>query len=285
NNASDAVQPANAPLSAFLDVYGNLLVADGANRVLYFAPQVSVISAANYSSRPLTPGSIASIYPQPTSNIVAAGTANFNSTIPVPTLLADTQVLVNGTPSPLFYVSPGQINFVLPNGLPTGGTADIQVVRQSTGQVYAGAEIGLASADPALFTTNTSGSGQVAAINFVDGSINSPLNPVARGQIIELYGTGIGPVANAPPDGQPPSGAAMAGDLPQIVIGSSPTFVPSSNVLYSGLAPGLVGVWQINLLVPADATVGSSVPIKVFEGSIPNTDPSNFLGNTTIAIK
>ena len=61
--------------------------------------------------------------------------------------------------------------------------------------------------------------------------------------------------------------------------------VPTDNILYSGLAPGLVGVWQINLRIPADAVVGSSVPIKVFEGSIPNTDPAASLGNTTIAIK
>jgi uncharacterized protein (TIGR03437 family) len=285
NNASDAAQPAIQPLSAFLDTYANLLVADGVNRVVYFAPQVSVISAANYSSRPLTAGSIASIYPAPIANIIAAGTANFNGIIPVPNSLADTQVLVNGTPTPLFFVSPGQINFILPNSLPIGGTADVQVLRQSTGQVYGGAEIGLAAADPALFTSNTSGSGQVAAINFVDGSVNSPLNPVARGQIIELYGTGLGPVPNAPPDGQAPSGPVPASDLPQIVIGSSTTFVPAANILYSGLAPGLVGVWQINLAIPPDAIVGSSVTIKVFEGSIQNTDPANSLGNTAISIK
>ena len=225
------------------------------------------------------------IYPTLIGNIIAPGTANFNSVIPLPNSLTDAQVLVNGTPAPLFYVSPGQINFVLPGNLPTGGTADVQIVRQSTGQVYGAAEIGLAAADPALFTTNTSGSGQVAAINFVDGSINSPLNPVARGQIIELYGTGIGPVPNAPPDGQAPSGPAPAYDLPQIVIGSSTTFVPAGNILYSGLAPGLVGVWQINLTIPPDANVGSSVPIKIFEGSIPNVDPAGSLGNTTVAIK
>ena len=59
NNAANAAQPVNQPLSAFLDSYANLLVADGINRVLYFAPQVNVVSAANYSSRPLTAGSIA----------------------------------------------------------------------------------------------------------------------------------------------------------------------------------------------------------------------------------
>ncbi len=285
NNASDATQPANLPLSAFLDNYASLLVADSANRVLYFAPQVNVVSAASGSPRALTAGSIASIYPTVSGNIIAADTANFNSVIPLPASLADTQVLVNGTPAPLFYASPGQINFVLPQSLPTGGTADVQVVRQSTGQIYGDSEIGLAPSDPALFTANSSGAGQAAAINFVDGSINSPLNPVARGQILELFGTGIGPVTNAPPDGQPPTGSVPAPDKPQILIGGATAFLNPSNILYSGLAPTLVGVWQINLTIPADANVGSSIPIKIFEGSIPNFDTATGLGNVTIAIK
>ena len=129
NNASDASQPVNEPLSAYLDNYGNLVVADGTNRILYFAPQLNVISAANYSSRPLTAGSIASIYPTLAGNIIANGTSDFASKLPVPAILSDTQVLVNGIACPLFYVSPGQINFVLPNSLPTGGTADVQVIK------------------------------------------------------------------------------------------------------------------------------------------------------------
>jgi len=118
----------------------------------------------------------------------------------------------------------------------------------------------------------------------VDNSLNSSLNPVARGQFITLYGTGVGPVPNAPPDGSAPSGITPAPSLPQVLIGTSKTFLPDANIQYSGLAPGLVGVWQLNILIPADAQTGS-VAIKVFMNSIPSIDPANASVTTTIAIK
>ena len=296
NNTSDASQPADGPLSSFVDSFGNLLIADNENRIEYFAPALAAINAANGSGRPLTGGSIISVYPAASDtsstssgtmpNPIAAGTAAATA-IPLPVSLSDTQVLVNNTPVPLYFVSPGQINLELSNSLPVSGTADLQILRQSTGQVYGGAELQLASTDPALFTSNQSGSGQVAAINVQDGSVNSPTNPVARGQFISLFGTGIGPVPNAPPDGQAASGAVPASDFPQVLIGANATaFVPAADITYSGLAPGLVGVWQINIMIPSTAPTGSSIPIKLFEDSIPNIDPNGTVtGNTTIAIK
>ena len=190
-----------------------------------------------------------------------------------------------GTPAPLFYVSPGQINVQLSNSLPGGGTADVQVVRLDTGQITGGAELQLASAAPGLFTSNGSGGGQVAAINFSDGSINSPTNAVARGQTLILYGTGVGPVSNPPADGTGASVATPASSKPLVLIGSSSTTVPEANITYSGLAPTLVGVWQINLVIPDNAQTGSSVAIKVFQNSITSTEANSPGGSTTVAIK
>ncbi len=247
NNASNASLTAIGPLSAYVDPYSNLLICDGANRVLYYAPQLVTENAASYSQRALAAGMFAAVFPALPANIVSSGTAAAPAgVLPLPTTLSDTQVLVNGTPAPLFYVSPGQINVQLSNGLPSGGTATLQVVRPSTSQVYGSQEFSLASADPALFTLNASGGGQVAAYNFVDGTTNTSSNPVAQGQVIVMYGTGLGAVPNAPPDGQAPAGALSAASAPQILLGASATsFVPASDVLYSGLSPLFPGIWQI----------------------------------------
>jgi uncharacterized protein (TIGR03437 family) len=289
NNAPDAALPAVGPLSVFQDSFSNLVVGDSNNRILYFAPQLDLVSAANYSQRPLTAGSITAIFPhtntgQTTPNILSSGTEAATAT-PLPTVLSGTSVLVNDVAAPLFFASPGQINAVLPKNLPTGGTADMLVVRPSTGQIYGGAELALASASPALFTGNQAGTGQIIAQNFTDFSLNTAANAVARGQVIILYGTGLGPVAGAPADGTAPTGAVPGPSLPQVLIGNAKAFVPDANILYSGLAPGLVGVWQLNLMIPADAQTGGSVAIKVFMNSIPNIDPSNTTATTTIAIK
>ena len=81
-----------------MDSYNNMLVADGANRVLYFAPPVSVTNAANYSARAVTAGQIAALFPVGTDSVLAASSGTFAS-LPLPTTLGDAQVLVNGTPA------------------------------------------------------------------------------------------------------------------------------------------------------------------------------------------
>ncbi len=284
NYASDANTPAVSPRSAFVDEFNNLLVADGINRVLFFAPQLAVVNAANYIvGRALAPGTFAAVFPQVSTNSIANGTGSA-TTFPLPPVLADTQVIVNGTPSALFYVSAGQINLPLSLSLPTTGTVDLQVIRQSTGQIYGGAEVPMATASPGLFTVGGTGTGQAVSLNAVDNTVNSPTNAVARGQYLTLYATGQGPVSNAPPDGEPATGPVPTALNPQVLLGG--VYVPSSSIQYSGLAPYLVGVWQINIQIPATAQTGNYVPIQVVMNSIPSSNPANPAQiATTVSIK
>jgi len=272
NYTSDASLPAISPRSAFMDAFSNLLITDGVNRVLYYAPGIAPVNAANYiAGRPLAAGAFTALFPAVKSNSLASGTDTATA-FPLPTTLADTQVLVNNVPMPLLFVSPGQINLPLSQTLPTGGTVDMQVVRASTGQIYGTAELPLSSASPGLFTLNGSGSGQAAAINAADGTVNGSRNAVARGQYVTLFGTGQGFVPNAPADGQPATGPVPTAGHPQILLGGA--FVPDSGIQYSGLAPSLAGVWQINFQIPATAPTGSAVPLKVLMNSIPSDNPA-----------
>jgi uncharacterized protein (TIGR03437 family) len=285
--AADGSVPAISPRSAFVDQYNNLLVADGVNRILYFAPQVNVVNGANYiPGRSLAPGTIASAFPSASTNVLAGSTQSNPGTLPLPTTLGGAEVLVNNTPAPLFYAAPGQINFALPYELATGGTASIEIVQPTTGQIYGAAEIPLASASPGLFTVGSGQSGQVAALN-QDNSLNSSSNALTRGQVLQIFATGQGLVPNAPPDGQASSGLVNTPNLPQVLLGSgsSAVFVPASNIQYSGLAPGFVGVWQINVQIPTTAPSGN-VPITVFMNSVPSVDTAN-PGTvvTTVALK
>ncbi len=277
NYVSDAFLSAIAPRAASVDQYNNLLVADGIDRLLYYVPQVNVVNAANFlAGRALAPGAWAALFPTVSTNPIAPGAQPQTAAPPYPATLGDTQVLINGTASPLYYVAQGQINTPLSLNLPSGGTVNVEVVRQSTGQIFGAAELALASASPALFTDG-GGTGQVAAINAVDGSVNSASNPVVRGQYIELYGTGQGFVPGGPADGQPSTGQVPTPATPQILLGSSPSnaFVPVANITYSGLAPTLVDVWQINFQVPTTAQAGTSVPVTVFMNNIPSGNPNN----------
>lgn len=287
SNAADAVVSVQAPHSVFVDKANNVLVTDGLHRILYLVPQINLTNAASYSTRELSAGAVAALFPTVATNAIANGTDTAPANqFPLPTTLADTQITVNGTPVPLLFVSSAQDNIILPQGLPTNGSADLLAIRASTGQILAGAELELAPASPGLFTQGALGSGQILAVNLPDGSVNSSTHPAIRGQYVILYGTGVGPVPNPPADGAAASGQA-ASDLPTVLIASSggtgtPQLIQAS-VTYSGLAPGFAGLWQINVLIPQNAQSGNAVVIKVYEKDRPNLDQSSSL-TTTLAI-
>jgi uncharacterized protein (TIGR03437 family) len=286
SSTPDGSVPVNSPISTTYDAFGNLVAADGTSRVLFYAPLISVSNAANYLSRAVAPGSIISIFPSPatSNNVLGTQTTNFSSLanpIPLPTVLGDAQVLVNLQPAPLFYASPTQINLPLPTNLPGSGTVDIRVVSKSTGQIYGDADLTLTPVSPGLFTLNSTGFGQLAALN-EDNTVNGPGNPLTRGHVIQIFGTGQGGVTGGPADGMLDTGLAPTVVRPQIQI--STITVPDANILYSGLAPGLIGVWQIDVLVPTTVTAGGSVPVTVSLSSVPSNDPSSIL-KTTIALQ
>ena len=264
SNAPDYAVPALIPLAVTQDAFGNLYVAEGGyNRVAIFFNGLATVNTANGNDVRLAPGMIASIYPQapnvPFGDQIAAA-----SSTPLPTTLSDIQVLVNNVPSPLFFVSPGQINFLVPMNIPTSGTAEFQVVKASLGQVLASGSANLDRVAPALFASNGAGTGQLAAIN-EDGTVNSPTNMISRGKVIVLYGTGAGFVTGAPADGSPATGAVNTDAQPpsvRVLIGSD--FVPDANILYSGLAPGFPGLWQLNVKIP-DTVAPSPATVVVVQ--------------------
>jgi uncharacterized protein (TIGR03437 family) len=264
------------------DKLGDLYVADYSNRVTVHYPAVAVRNGANFvcaagcdilgenpASPYVAPGTIAVAAPFNTSIPFSTQIQRFTdlpNPIPVPTELAGAQVLVNEVLSPLFFVSPNQINFVVPSSAPTSGTVEVQVYQPSTGQILGSYSLYMNTASPALFTSNQQGSGQIAVINTQDGTVNGPDHPAARGSVISLYGTGQGLVPGAPPDGQLAEGLLPTPTKPRVFIGA--VFVDDSAVQYSGLAPGLVGVWQINVQIPQSTAPGNQVPLLVQYESI-----------------
>ena len=268
------------PLSLVQDSSGALYVADVANRVVIHFAGVAGLNAANFiSGRALAPGMIVSLFSlSNVANYFGGQTQSF-STLPLPKTLGDTQVTVNDSPVPLYFCSPGQINFQMPNGAPSSGSVLIEVMRASTGQVVGSSMVSMASSSPGLFTSTGNGIGQVAAIN-QDGSINGPSHPAPWNSIVAFYGTGPGAVSGAPPDGSPASGLTQTSSTPQVVIGAD--YVPTANITYSGLAPGLVGVWQVNVKVPntvAPTTSTAATPVFFLLDSTPTGGPT--LGRST----
>jgi uncharacterized protein (TIGR03437 family) len=284
NPAADTALFSDFPLSVSLDPFDNPISAEGGtNRIAFFSPAIDPGpnaggntgkfsgNAGNLLPR-FTPGMLASIFAYFGSRF-GDKTVVFNTVphpIPIPATLGDVQVLVNGVAAPLLYVSPSQINLQIPYETPVGAKPiEVRVVRASTGEVLASSLFSIQNTSPGLFTTNSTGNGQVAALN-QDNTLNGPGNPAKAGSVIQLFATGTGPLSGAPPDGEPAQGQVKTSQKPSVFINDG--FIPASDVLYSGLAPGLVGVWQINARVPKNAPPGNVPVVIVFKGVNSNLD-------------
>jgi len=288
-------------LAVTQDQFGALYAADASNRVaIYFPAPKAIVNGANFlTTHPLAPGTWASIFPQ--GNQLSADTASFSS-YPLPTTLADTEVTLNGNPVPLSFVSPGQINFFTPNSAPTSGTAEVNVVQASTGQVIASGLVPMNSVSPGIFAIDSSGTLRRAAVINQDNTLNDPSNPAKRGSIISIYATGYGALPDAPPDGTPAPDASsglitIPTDSQAVVInGYYPdqfTLQPGDPsdgqfIKYSGLAPGFVGLWQINFQIPMGVPPGSQIPLAIVLNGYaswdnPSVNSQSFI--TTIAVK
>ena len=290
----------SAPLALAQDQYGDLLVADTANRVEFYYPGLAWQNAASFITEPLAPGALATIYPLGVT--FGTDTANANqqpNPVPFPTLLADTQVLFNGQPAPLLLVSPGQINFMIPMSAATSGTADVQVVRQSTGQILTDGLVAMNTVSPAIFTgglANCSLAGgkckQAAVVNDADGTVNSPTNPAAAGSYISIYATGQGFVQGAPPDGDIPRGGLVTTSVvPHVWINACDVADSScthetgvDTVSFSGLSPQFPGVWQINVRIPKNTGPGAQIPLLIVMNNVYSQSvATGYI--TTIAVK
>ncbi|HXK06227.1 MAG TPA: hypothetical protein VMS37_27770, partial [Verrucomicrobiae bacterium] len=113
----------------------------------------------------------------------------------------------------------------------------------------------IALASPGLFPVTVGDTAQtsVKAVN-PDGTLNSSSNPVAAGSIVALYAGGLGPVTPSFTAGQ------VAPSTP-LYTTTAPTFVSfagqTGDVLFSGLAPGTIGVYQVNARIPSTVPSGS----------------------------
>ena len=274
----------SSPAGVYVDRQNTLYVGDAGNsRVLHFLNPATTVNAASLqSSVPVAPGSLASLFG---SGLASDQTVSTGTTWPMSAL--DRQVFVNDQlPAPLYYVSATQFNFQVPTNAPLGAQ-QISVRLADTGELIAGGPLLVQAAAPGIFTANSQGSGQAAVVN-QNGSINGPSNPAPVGSTISIYATGQGQVSPAVPDGMaapatlsytvavPTTNGTTCLNSPNsmcVAVGS--TF---GTVSFSGLAPGFIGLWQINVTLPQGVATGNAVPLKVvIDGS-----PSN-LG--TVAIR
>jgi uncharacterized protein (TIGR03437 family) len=173
-------------------------------------------------------------------------------------------------PLPLQFVNANQINGIVPYGAAANTQQQLAITRD--GVVSAPLLVTVTDAQPAIYTLNQQGTGQGSIlIANSPGILAAPVGttsnsgPAHHGEYLELFCTGLGSVSNAPPDGAPAPAAeplARTTISPTVTIGGQ-----NVSVLYAGLAPGLIGVYQVNVGIEPAVPVGAAVPIIVTVGS------------------
>jgi uncharacterized protein (TIGR03437 family) len=216
-----------------------------------------IVSAASFTVAPnnqVAPGQIVSIFGQ---NFLGAGSANANA-VPLPTQLGpqNTTVTACGRALPLYNVFPGQINAQVPLECPAGGAviATITVGGQTATQA-----INLAPASPGIFTVNGNGAGD-GVILHADNSLVSAARPASAGEQVVIYATGLGATNPSFATGTAASQINTTVLPVSVKIGGK-----DATVTYRGLTQGLVGLYQVNAIVPSGLT--GSQPVVITVGS------------------
>jgi uncharacterized protein (TIGR03437 family) len=237
------------------------------------AGSFTIHPAANSSVQAVAPGELVTIFSGLTIGPPSLTTFEIGADGRFRTTLGGTRVLFDGVAAPLVYTSQTQVSAIVPQAVVGRVATSIRIERN--GQAIATQSVAVVETFPALFTAGSTGREQVSALN-QDGSVNSPANPVAAGDVIVLYATGAGLLDGSLADGEVTGADLHRARAPVYVrLGKVP-----AQVIYAGTAPGLVnGVLQVNAIVSRDTLPGSKVPVELIVGT--NASPPG----TTIAVK
>ncbi|HTU36077.1 MAG TPA: hypothetical protein VMF66_19920 [Candidatus Acidoferrum sp.] len=233
-------------------IIGTMSVQSGAS--VPVIAQGEVANAASFAVTPVSPGGLVSVFGTNLSGAPASAQGS-----PLPNTLGGTQVLLNGTPLPLLYASNSQVNAQIPVDVPINTQTQIVVMHDTALSVpdY----VTVAPAQPAVFTKNQSGSGQGAIVDYSTQQLAEPGSAAQVGDYVTIYCTGLGAVNPQVPSGAvaPLTGSLSYTTNPVTVsIGNVP-----AQVEFSGLAPGYIGLYQVNAIVPQGVTAGDAVPVTI----------------------
>jgi uncharacterized protein (TIGR03437 family) len=205
----------------------------------------SIVNAATNAPGPLAPLALVSIYGTDLSRDTVAIVPEAIRNGLLPTTLPGSGVLVSidNIAVPVLFVSPRQINFLIPGSI-RPGTRKLRVALN--GRHGPDAEIEIADASPGIFQTP----GFQAIATTAAGSLITPESPAAPGDVVVIYATGLGVTSPAVTGLSVPQAAAsiVARASFSVLLNGEP--VPDANVLYAGVTPGFAGLYQVNCRLP-----------------------------------
>ncbi len=221
-----------------------------------------IVNGASFASGPLAPNAAASLFGTHLSwSTQAIGLTDIVNN-EMPDKLGSVQLFVAGYLTHLYYVSPLQVNFLVPSFL-RPGVVDVWIVRD--GMAGPIVQVTLQGAAPALFRTIDG----LAIATHLNGSLITHDAPASPAEIIVLYGTGLGCIQDMGRDGTLPTGAQWLCQMDQFSVWIGGTPIDSKLILYAGVAPGYAGLYQMNVRMPDSFPADPEIRIAVGDSVSP----------------
>ncbi len=228
----------------------------------------AVVSAASYAAGGVSPGEFVTLFGTGIGPATPAGMSVINGYATL--VLQGVSVAIDGQNAAMIYVSANQITVQVPYTVTIGSGKAVAV---NNNGIIASTTVTTVATAPGLFTLAGNGLGQCAALTYSmksgTFSVNGTTSPAMIGDIVVLYLTGEGIYDLTPspatgyviPVNQNPM--PQLSPLPAVTIGGA-----AATVQYAGpVAGGLLGLLQINAVVPAAAATGNAAPVSVTIGT------------------
>ncbi len=232
----------------------------GTNQLVPSFSADTVVNEASLVSGPVAPGERVAIFGTGLGPIVGVSAPAGN----LPTTLGGTTVSINGTPIPIAYasalVSIAQIPYTV-----TASSMTMTVNYNNLNSTNV--TVNVRPESPAIYPV-AAGDGRAKVIN-QDGTQNSRLAPASPGSYVTLYANGLGAVTT------PPAAGTVTPDSPlSTVIGTGTVYVGGvpATVTFAGLAPGLIGIYQVNLMISEQTPSGTQPILIVSSNGVASQD-------------
>ena len=211
-----------------------------------------VVEGAGFTPlRPLSPGGIVSVFGQS-----FASEDHFATQLPLERELGGVSVRIGSQDAPLYFAGTGQINAQVPFEVSLGDSVPVAI--SVGGLLTAPQNYLIASTQPGIFTA-----GDNAAILDASFQLVTAENPVRPGDIIQIFATGLGETDSEVGTGEPAPPFSTVRNPVTVTIGEM-----EAAVVYQGLAPGFVGLYQVNAVVPEVSVPSPAVPLVITQDGI-----------------
>ena len=218
----------------------------------------TIVNSATSTAGALAPNTLATIYGTSLSYGDAVSADGLRPGTLLPQEMGGVQVYVAGSPVSLYYVSPQQINFLIPANL-RPGEMDLFVARDGTAGPHT--SITLHDAGPGLFQ---SGPGVIIATH-ADGSLVTQSDPARRGETVTVYGTGFGPINSDAPVSIPVP-ITDIGSFQVLVNGAA---LRGSSVVAVSSVPYTPGLYEATFKLPKSVTANPEIRVAIGDESSP----------------